>query len=962
MQKSKGNSVLAKMYIVLSIIILILGISLAPIEVVMSAETGQLTGKIIDAETGEAILGATVMLEGTTKGNASNIDGLFTIKDITPGVYTLIVSSMGYTPKHIEGFAVLKGSQKIDIAIEQKTLDLNKKITVTADVVRSSDAGTMRYRQKATAVSDAIGAQTISRSGGGNAAQAMMRVTGASVADGKYAVIRGLGDRYTNTRLNGGLLPSADPEKQAFNMDLVPSNLLDNIVITKSYTADQPGNFTGGSINLITKDFPDGRTLSFSAGTSYNALFTGKEAMMSSKSSTDWLGYDSGMRDIPKFIKDNLDRIPMNNVIYRSPNDSKKALFLDSVCKALDPEFNPHSRKAPINQNYSLSYGDNILLFGRSLGVVGNLTYDRSQSVYTNADQNLYAPLTATSLDPVNLLKDNRSVDGVLWGGLASLNYNIAPNHKISARYVYNRDGKAEMRYLRGVLNDYGPGETFESYNNDYTQRTLRSAQLSGVHELWLGLPMKIEWQYSDSKTLQKENLRQFAYNFGVDSSTTPWDTTTMGLTSSLLPTIYWRDIAEKNREFGLDFRVFLSGHTSFKFGASYLNKERNHRQTAIKYQVANTQLLDSLRGDMDAWIRHAGLTDSSTHLYQFDNYAYLWPSTSDEYDGSQKIPAWYLMLETPLFKNLTMVAGVRHERTDMKAKSLIALPQGGQINSSDWLPSVNLIYALSSSINCRAAYSRTLARPNLREMATFRSLEFAASKYFYGNDSIRYTKITNYDLRWEWFMRPNEILAVSAFYKKFIDPIEIAYTVENYDRHPVNSPEAKNFGLEFEFRKQLDQLSHYLSNFNLGGNLTLVRSRIKIPYDEYVLMRNLDPNANDERPMTNQSPYLVNLNVGYNNTNTGTAVTLLYNVFGRRFYYNAVGASPDIYEMPRRQLDLTFSQNVFHGVSLKASAKNMLNSHFEADYYYIGTGQKITFKKYDIGSSFSLGLNYEIF
>jgi TonB-dependent receptor len=935
-------------------------------------KTGKVTGRLFDAETGEALLGATVMIEGTKMGAVTDLQGNFVVRNVPVGSYTVVASMVGYAGVRVTSVVVSETeAAKVELALKPQLVQ-TQGVTVEAKMLKNTEASLLRERKASHSVSDAISSEAISRSGASDAASAMMRVTGASVANGKYAVVRGLSDRYTNTQLNGSSLPSADPDKQAFNMDLVPTNLLDNIVVTKSYSADKPGNFTGGSINLVTKDFPDARTLSFSAGSSYNTEFTGKDVLTNSTSSRDWLGYDDGMREIPQYLEDNLYRLMADSTskYRRKPSaanhyDSsgvRYATFMDSACKVFAPQFNPRKRTAPLNQNYSVSYGDNLSFFGRSLGFVGNLTYDRSQSAFYNGNNNLYTALSSTELLEIDRLTENRGSDEVLWGGMASANYSLATNHRIGVRYVYNRNGNQETSTLNGVWNDYGPGQMFASNNVQYTQRTMRSLQVNGSHEMKLGLPVRVEWSYSDAKSKQNENLRQFLYSFNIDSSVVPADTGGWGISSSSEPTVYWRDIIETNKEFNLDLKVSMAKGASLKLGGNYLDKVRTFRQTEIKWaQSASTSKLTEYRGNMDLWIQHAGMTDSSSSLYLFDTYLYFFPTAEDEYDGSQKIPAWYGLLELHPIKKLEMIAGVRHERTDMKAINLSADPFGGKINTSDWLPSVNLTYNLAEKMNLRGAYSRTLARPNIREIAPFRSTEFAGSKYFYGNPELKMTHITNWDLRWEWFMRTNEILAVSAFYKTFVDPIEVSYFGSNYDRKPTNSPTAKNIGLEFEARKNLDQISHKLADFSIGANLTLVRSRLKIPTGELSLMRLLDPNVSDERPMANQSPYIVNLSLGYDNSKTGTAVTLLYNVFGRRFYYNADGGTPDIYEMPHKQLDFVLSQNIFRGATFKASCKNILNEGFETDYYYVGSGAKTPFQTHDGGRSFSIGMTYKV-
>ncbi|MDD4051041.1 MAG: TonB-dependent receptor, partial [candidate division Zixibacteria bacterium] len=320
-----------------------------------------------------------------------------------------------------------------------------------------------------------------------------------------------------------------------------------------------------------------------------------------------------------------------------------------------------------------------------------------------------------------------------------------------------------------------------------------------------------------------------------------------------------------------------------------------------------------------------------------------------------------YIMAETPIVSGLTLTAGVRGETTRMQTKTFDPSRPGGRIKGDDWLPSVNLVYALTPTMNLRGAYGRTLARPNLREIAPFGTEEFAGARLFVGNDSLTYTTIDNYDLRWEWFVNPGEIVAVSAFYKRFIDPIELSFFSSNYDIHPVNAPEAKNYGLEFEFRRRLDFAAGWLQNFAIGANLSLVRSRLQIPEKEYNQMKGVDPEASDTRPMANQSPYLINATFAYTNSRTGTSVDLQYNVFGRRYYVNSQGGAPDIYEQPRHTIDLIASQSLWRGITIKTSVKNLLNSRFEAVYYYTGTGKEEPYKSYDLGRTAAISISYAI-
>jgi len=276
---------------------------------------GRITGKIVDSETGDALIGANVFLQGTMIGAACDLDGNYRIEKILPGKYPLIISMMGYTKTTITDVLVSAGKvTKINAAINPEIIE-TEGVVITAKAVRNTEAALLKDRQKANAVSDAISAEAISRTGSSNAAEAMNHVTGASVVDGRYIYVRGLGDRYTSTQLNGAEIPNANPYKRAASIDLIPSNLVDNIVTLKSFTPDKAGNFSGGAVNIKTKDFLDKFTMSFSASSSYNSQTTfNNDYLTSTGGSLDWLGMDDGSRNIPSELQSGYVEIP-NDII-----------------------------------------------------------------------------------------------------------------------------------------------------------------------------------------------------------------------------------------------------------------------------------------------------------------------------------------------------------------------------------------------------------------------------------------------------------------------------------------------------------------------------------------------------------------------------------------------------------------------------------------------------------------------
>ncbi|HOP05723.1 MAG TPA: TonB-dependent receptor [candidate division Zixibacteria bacterium] len=940
--------------------------------------TGKINGTISDAETGEPVIGATLMLIGTTMGAKADLDGNFWVKHIPEGIYNLRISSVGYESTEIIDVKVVP-DQPVDIDVSLKKVYLQTEgIKVTARAVHNTEASLLKQRQKSTTVSDAISSEDISRSGSGHAAEAMSKVTGASVVDGKFVYVRGLGDRYSTTHLNGRPLPSPDPDKQSVPMDLIPAGLLDNIVVEKTFTPDKPGNFAGGSTNLATKDYPDQRTLKFSVSTGFNSNTTLKDGLLvQNHSSTDWLGIDDGMRDLPQIVEDNPElQESSQDLRGRILGDTSSASY-DSITtlanyivnssRAFTTEMQPHETKAPVNQSYALSFGNQYSLWDNPLGVLASLSYNRKYSSISDGITGLYEGADAVTQD--NDMKYFVGTDEVLWGGLAELTYRPHENHKFKTTFMYTRHGETRNEYLVGRYPYHYNESQYDSLRYrwlEYSEQLLKSFQISGEH---LGAPfmndllgqLRTNWELSISRTEQNEpDVRYFGdikaylseddYMYIINS------------TSTDSPSRSWRDLNESNDSYAVDFELPLSHTMKFKTGASYLEKNRTYRDRRFEYVRYN-----DYDGNIDTYTNTLGIesidTTRSGRVYiTLENYIEERTQDINQYDGYQKIAAGYGMIEAPVpyIKDLDFVGGVRYETTDMWGAVHDTTKNEGRIDDADWLPSLNLIYHLSNNANMRLSYGKTLARPTMRELTPSHTEEFGTGALFMGNDTLVHTRIDNYDARLEWFIRPGEVIAISGFYKAFSHPIVRAFVGNNGNIQVFNVDHGTVYGLEFEFRRHLDWIYSGLANFIFGGNLTLVSSKIDVAASE--ISGSAGSFNEHERPMPSQSPYVVNWDLGYDNLRTGTSASIYYNVFGRRLAVNSDPPTPDVYEEARTQLDLLFTQRLMSGTRLKLAAKNVLDE--DVLFKYDGTrpdGSDAIYKRYSRGVTYSVGIAYDI-
>ena len=543
----------------------------------MAADNGSIQGQVVDKATGEGLIGVTVMLKGTSMGAQTDLDGNFRIKNITPGTYILTASSVNYETIEITGVVIAAGEDRtFNFSMQEEATEVEG-ITVTAKRLENTESTVSKNRQKATVVSDAISAQEISRSGAGDAADAMSKVTGASVVGGKYIYVRGLGDRYASTQLNGSLMPSSDPDKTAAAMDMIPSNLLDNITVEKTFTPDKPGNFAGGSVNLVTKDYPDTRSLQISTGVGYNSNTTFESVLGQERSSSEWLGYDGGLRDLPSIITDNqtqTDRagnvggpptLPNVNVNNPNPGDLNYISYINDRTRMLtSSRMTPLEREAPLDQSYSVVYGDQLQVFDRPLGISASLSYSRKNRAYNDGFQAEYTALPATedTLESVTGYQFNevRNRESVLWGTMGRVVYGFHPMHKIGYNIVRNQDGETDTRFLSGLYQEffnYDPNVIYRTRVLRYTERQLTSHQFSGEHQFGLGL--RAEWQVAMSKANRDEpNVRFFSDVHKLAEDAYEFEA------NGVEPSQGWRELEETNDEYRFDLIKELGKNDKF--------------------------------------------------------------------------------------------------------------------------------------------------------------------------------------------------------------------------------------------------------------------------------------------------------------------------------------------------------------------------------------------------------------
>ncbi len=901
-------------------------------------EAGAVAGVVVDKGNGETLPGANVSIKGTTTGTTTDIEGRYRLDGLDPGRYDLKFSFVGFQEKTVTDVKVKAGDvASLDVALREQTEQLEE-VVVEAEAARDSEAGMLKDRAKAASVSNAISAESMSRSGSGDAASAMGNVTGASVVEGKYVNVRGLQGRYVDVQLNGTTLPSADPDGNSVALDIFPSSLIDNIVTSKTFTPDKPGTFTGGAIDVTTKAFPDEFFLNASVSSSVNSeVGIGGSVLRA----------PSGLEELPSVANS-------SNVPPSPTSAPERQAALNELTQAFATGVAPHSDDVLANRSGEIAVGNQFsVLNDRSLGVIATLTYDESFSGYSGGKTARFSQgLNSDRLQPEASYTTQRGVEGTLWGGLLGLSLQASPKHEFGLRLLYNRDEEKIARSESGVLprDNIAGDRRFQTRVSRLIERTVLSTQLDGTHQVTSGKDgIQVNWRTTFSEVGRDEPDNRF---FPNEFSSNGEDFAISGPVTGL-PTRYFRNLTERDWSGQASVEVPV-GTATFETGGSIRAKAREFRERIFKHDAP---IGVGFSGDPDAYVNEqAGLQEDGS----FGTFVKEVPSQGGNYDADQRTGAGYAMVETPVpgMSSLRFIGGARLEYTDMSLSTLDKDTQGS-FSKLDVLPSANLVWSLREDMNVRFAYGRTVALPSFREFSPFESFNFIGDYTERGNPNLERTSVNNFDLRWEWFPRPGELLSASAYYKDFTNPIERTFVPESVDQGIVtyqNREDARVYGLELEARKRLDNLASWLEHVQVGGNLTLTESRIQRTDGVLALLERFRDDPSETRQLQGQSPYIVNLNAGYENPESGTSVNVFFNRFGDRL--QTVSANGvDIFERGRSTLDFNVSQRLLRGVEASFSIKNILNGDEIVSQKF--KGQEYINDRRPIGRSFSVGVSY---
>lgn len=902
---------------------------------------GRISGKILD-EKGETLPGATIRVIENGTGTQASVDGAY-ILNINPGTYTLEISYLSYQTQRITGVTVTEGKNTpLDISMKPTNSSLNE-VVITASYRKASVEGLLARQKNASEISNGISAEQIARTPDRNIGESLKRISGVSTIDNKFVIVRGIGERYNSAMLDGVILPSTEAQTRNFSFDLIPSNLVDNVVVSKTVTPDMNASFGGGLIQINTKDIPNENFLSFTAGTSYNDQSTGKDFLSHKRGKYDYFGFDDGRRYYPEGLQ--------HTSLTTEPNtgltDAEYQKKVDDQSKRFkNDNFTLYKYKAAPSQNYQFTIGQLYSLdtTGKNkLGFTSALSYRNIQSInqfdqQRRGDWNFNANNTGASYDFNTTL-----------GALLNVGLQLG-NNRFSFRNTYTHLYDNTLVRTIGYDSNNGTDDITKGLLanriqevDDPTFTDLLQNKLGGQHQLG---KVKIEWNAARTSIDRKEKDLSIATQrpLQVGNDYQYFYYTSRVGDPQINPTSRHNyHNQEKNYSWNIDAIVPLSVakiNNSVKAGYFGVLKKATF-DWQIASLVSSGQLADSLN-----YIPISEMINPAN--FGANGYNYLiTPYFLDAYEGKSITQAGYLMLDSRLMEKLRLVWGIRAEYykyTEIKNGSNVPgtefkLPAD---KAWQWLPSANLTYSPTSRINIRAAVSSSVIRPELMDNSQFFKYNPNLGALF-GNQGLTSTRINSYDIKTEWFPGAGEIISAGAFYKKFDKPTELTFILVNgnINYYLQNADQAQVYGLEFEARKNFGFISQnkFLRNLTVYSNLTLQKSNVVASYrivnPDTEVGGNITVNVKQKRTMYGQSPYLINVGLQYTGNHFGFNV--LYNKSGYKTYIVSSLLDQIEYEKPREQIDAQISYKFFQNkFEIKVNAANLLNS---ASTFFVNTG-----------------------
>jgi len=888
-------------------------------------------GVVRDAATEETLIEAPVIVVGRGTRTLTDYDGRFAI-DLQPGTYSLRSYYDLYQPTRVNDVVVRRGRcTRVELSLDSNASE-GEEVVIEVRADTGSEASALRTRRESASVQDGVSAEEIRRSPDSDAGQAARRIVGATVVGGQYLFVRGLGGRYSSVLLNGAYLPSSDPDQPGVQLDLFPSAILNGLTVAKTFTPDLPGDAAGGTMLISTREFPSRFQLGITGSLGFNSQTTFQQGPTGPTGGLDWLGFDDGRRSLPSSI-------PRQQTLQGLATREEQV----EAGRGFRPRFGIRDGLAAPAGRLGINFGDTALLGDRRLGYFVSLGYANSTQILRN--EIVRPSATVVADDDGNLSVRTQSeqrrssfTNSVNWGGLGAANLELSDDDELQLTVLALQASESYTGLGEGY--DFETDQNIRATRMRWVERNLFFGQLSGEHR---GLPFRarLRWALAGSFGSRSEpDIRDMIYGANSGSENYTFRPSTSGSGER-----FFLDLQQREVDASADLAVPIETATLRLGGASRFNERsfdfRRFRYEGIDGSVDTLPAVDLFDPARNGeWYTLVERTDRT-----------------DGYRASQMLAAGFAMLDWPIVPWLRVVGGARVEafRQTVVSGSTIFPPEqnSSQFDTRrtdlDVLGSAATIFTLTDQVFLRASYGTTVARPQVRELARFPFPDFIRQRTLTGRAGLTRTRIHNFDLRLEWFPSPTEVIAATGFVKVFEQPIEITAEANNQFSYR-NFQSGLNAGGEIEARFSFARFTEELRWFDLGTNVALVYSEIQMTPEQRAAA------TNSARPLAGQSPYVVNVSLGFTHPDSGVSVRLFYNVFGPRLLEVGIQGVPDVYQEPFHSFDVTASWQFDPHFELRLGVENV----FDDDYVITQGG--LPLQQYNQGLSANLGLTWRPF
>lgn len=889
---------------------------------------------VVSDETGQPIPGVTVMATRINEQSEPALAvtegaGEFRLSDLRPGSYRLEAILDGF--QTVSRNVTLVTGQILEIAFKLVPA-FSETVEVVARAEQVGEVAILETRRQAPVVSDSISAEEISKTPDADAAGVVERLTGVTLLNNKYVFVRGLGERYSGTTINGATLPTTETEKRVVPLDLFPAKLLQTVNVVKTFTPDKSGDFGSGLVEMSTTEFPGGQTLRLTVGAGMQSSATG-EPFRRYAGGLDRLG--DGGQPIPSSIpSDPLRRSSALDPSGYTPQELE--VFGEALLGQWtgdDPE------DASMASNVSLTYGNTFGPVGAVFSVVSNQSFET-----VDEEQAFFGIDEGGQLVPRNdydLITDREHTTA---GFVGNFSFRLSDTNRVFLSSVMTRDGTAENRFQEGL--NTNTGGFIRDYRVRYQLEEMVSTRLRGEHSLLgPGMGSLLDWSVASSEATNESDLRENLYreaSLGVFALQA-------GAAESGKVEFY--DLADQIDQGSAAYSIFFTttrGNRSglVKLGVDQLKRTRDFGARRFRYSTANQNQFDLTLSPEQIFTRENIRPDGFELREE--------TGVNDAYDAEHTVDALYLMADATLGK-WRFIGGARYEDSDQRVVTFNPFDRADTdeaVNvNRNVLPSLNVVYQLESRSNLRLAYGKSLNRPEFRELSPFSFVEVAGGRSIAGNPDLEQATLDSFDARWERFPRPGEVIAASAFYKQIDSPIErIVQPTTELRTSFINADSAELWGLELEFRRALDTLLPALRLWSVNLNYAFIESDVTVGEQQLSVVTNL------ERPLEGQSDQVANLALQFLHPTWGSMIRLLGAYNGQRLTEVGAFGLPDIYEASYSSVDVVFSQALRFlgkGVELKVSGSNLLDGTRE-----FTQGGEIQ-RRYEPGRTVSFSLSY---